>query len=168
MLPTNFQVSWTFGSEEEVKNRFSRWRLWWPSRISYQNDFRYIWSISHPNAPFQVLISLSVQEKKRKIDSQDGRHGGYLGFPIRTISAFFFIYKSPWCFLPNFKSFGILFQEKKEKIDFQDGSHGGHKECDNTLHIPSFTLFTKLLLMRVLLSLDFDRSIAANRAVGQK
>ena len=27
MLPTKFQVSWRFASEEESKNRFSRWRL---------------------------------------------------------------------------------------------------------------------------------------------
>ena len=32
---------------------------------------------------------LSVQEKKRKIDFQDGRHGGHLGFPIGTILAIF-------------------------------------------------------------------------------
>ena len=32
---------------------------------------------------------LSVQEKKRKIDFQDGGHGGHLGFPIGTILAIF-------------------------------------------------------------------------------
>ena len=30
-----------------------------------------------------------------------------------------FIYKSPWCFLPSFKSIGLLGQEKR-KTDFQD------------------------------------------------
>ena len=35
------------------------------------------------------LIGLSIQEKKRKIDFQDGHHGSQLGFPIRT---FFFIF----------------------------------------------------------------------------
>ena len=30
------------------------------------------------------------QEKKRKIDFQDGRYGGHFGFPIETILAFFF------------------------------------------------------------------------------
>ena len=30
-----------------------------------------------------------VQEKKRKIDFQDGRHGGHLGVPIRTILTIF-------------------------------------------------------------------------------
>ena len=85
-------------------------------------------------------IGLSVLEKKQKIDFQDGRHGGHLGFPIRTISAIFDLsvtpiefpigktsaifdlYKSPRCFLP----IGLLVQEKKRKIYFQDGSHGGH------------------------------------------
>ena len=35
------------------------------------------------------VIGLSVQEKKRKIDFQDGGHGGHLGFPIGTILATF-------------------------------------------------------------------------------
>ena len=34
-------------------------------------------------------IGLSVQKKKRKIDFQDGSHGGHLGFPISTILAIF-------------------------------------------------------------------------------
>ena len=34
-------------------------------------------------------IGLLVQEKKRKIDFQDGGHGGHLGFPIGTILAIF-------------------------------------------------------------------------------
>ena len=36
MLPTKFQVNWPFSSEEEEKNRFSRWQ---PSWISDQNVF---------------------------------------------------------------------------------------------------------------------------------
>ena len=43
----------------------------------------------------------------------------------RNNSSYFFIYKSPWCFLPNFKSIGLSVQEKKWKIDFQDGCHDG-------------------------------------------
>ena len=34
-------------------------------------------------------IGLSVQEKKQKIDFQDGGHGGHLGFPIGMILAYF-------------------------------------------------------------------------------
>ena len=46
-----------------------------------------------------MSIGLSVQEKKRIIDFQDGCHGGHLGFPIGTILAIL-IYKSPHM-LPN-------------------------------------------------------------------
>ena len=41
MLPTKFQISWPFGSGEEVKNRFSSKQPWQPSWISDQNDFSY-------------------------------------------------------------------------------------------------------------------------------
>ena len=40
-------------------------------------------------------IGLSVQEKKRKIDFQDGGHGGHLGFPIRRILAIFDLQVTP-------------------------------------------------------------------------
>ena len=32
---------------------------------------------------------------------------------------------STLCFLPSFKSVGLLVQEKKQKVDFQDGGHLG-------------------------------------------
>ena len=38
MLPSKFGVNWPFGSGEEAKNRFSRWR---PSQISDWNEFSY-------------------------------------------------------------------------------------------------------------------------------
>ena len=38
---------------------------------------------------FFKTTGLSVQEKKPKIDFQDGLHVGHLGFPIRTILAIF-------------------------------------------------------------------------------
>ena len=40
--------------------------------------------------------------------------------------SYFFIYKSPQCFLPCLESIGFWVQEKKQKIDFQGGCHGGH------------------------------------------
>ena len=40
MLPTKFWVNWPFSSEEEGKNRFSRWP---PSLISDWNDFSYFY-----------------------------------------------------------------------------------------------------------------------------
>ena len=87
MLPTKFRVNWPFSSGEEAKNRFSSWL---PSWISNWHNFSYFWSTSHPN-DLQSLesIGLSVQEKKQKIDFQDGGHGGHLGFLIRTILAIF-------------------------------------------------------------------------------
>ena len=48
-------------------------------------------------------IGLSVQEKKRKIDFQDGCHGGHLGFPITTILATFDLQITPM--LPS--NFGV-------------------------------------------------------------
>ena len=41
MLPSKFGVNWPFGSGEEAKNRFSRWRPWRPSWISDRHDFSY-------------------------------------------------------------------------------------------------------------------------------
>ena len=40
-------------------------------------------------------VGLSVQEKKRKIDFQDGGRGGHLGFPIGTILAIFDLQVTP-------------------------------------------------------------------------
>ena len=40
-------------------------------------------------------IGLLAQEKKRKIDFQDGDHGGHLGFPIGTILATFDLQVTP-------------------------------------------------------------------------
>ena len=40
-------------------------------------------------------LGLLVQEKKGKIDFQDGDHGGHLGFPIGTILAIFDLQVTP-------------------------------------------------------------------------
>ena len=118
MLPTKVQVSWPFGSGEEAKRRFSRWRPRQPSWISEWKDFSYFWSTSHLYASYQVSSQLALQ---LKIDFQDGHHGSHLGFPIGTILSNFDLQ----CFLPCFKSFGLSVQEKKQKINFQDGCHLG-------------------------------------------
>ena len=91
MLPTKFQVNWPFGSEEEAKNRFSRWAPWRPAWISDRNDFSYFLINMSPRCflPNFKSIGLLVQEKKRKIYLQDGCHGGHLGFTIGTILAIF-------------------------------------------------------------------------------
>ena len=97
MLPTKFQVNWLFSLGDEAKNRFSRWR---PSWISDLNDFSYFLSKSHPPHASCFLPSfestgLSVQEKKPKIDFQNGHHGSHLGFLIRTILAIFDLQVKP-------------------------------------------------------------------------
>ena len=84
----SYQVSshWPFSSEEEAKNRFSRWPPW----ISDRDDFSYFLSISHPNASYQVWSQLAFGFRRSKtIDFQDGHHGGNLGFPIGMILTIF-------------------------------------------------------------------------------
>ena len=78
MLPSNFGVNWPFGSGEEAKNRFSRWRPWRPAWISDRNDFSYFWSTSHPNASYQVSSQLAQGCRRSRLLKQlltphDGR-----------------------------------------------------------------------------------------------
>ena len=56
MLPSKFGVNWPFGSGEEAKIRFSRWRPWGPSWISDRNYFSYFCFTSHPDAFCQVCL----------------------------------------------------------------------------------------------------------------
>ena len=124
----SYQVS---SSGEEAKNRFSRRPPWQPYWISDQKNFTFfffffflIYKSSRGFVPSFKSNSLSVQEKKRKIDFQDC---GHLGFPIGSILGLFNL-QVTMVFLPNFESFGLLVQEKKQKKkkkkDFQDGRHG--------------------------------------------
>ena len=43
MLPTKLQVSWPFGSVEEAKNRFSKWRPSWIFDWDYFSFFFFIY-----------------------------------------------------------------------------------------------------------------------------
>ena len=65
-LPTKYRVNWPFGSGEEAKNRFSRWRPWRPSWFYDRHDFSYFWSTSHPDAPYQVWSQLAFWFMRRK------------------------------------------------------------------------------------------------------
>ena len=65
-------------------------------------------------------IDLSVQKKKRKIDFQDGHHGGHLGFPIRTILAIFDLQVTPM--LPT-----------KSQVNWPLGSEGVKKRFSRWL-----------------------------------
>ena len=127
MLPTKFKVNKPFDSGEEAKNRFSRWPPWKTSWISDQKGFSYFLLISQPDASYQVSshLAFAILEKKQKIDFQDGRHGGHLGFPTGTILAIFDLQVIPM--LPaKFRVNWPSVQKKKRKIYFQDGRHGGH------------------------------------------
>ena len=67
MLPSKFGVNWLFGSGEEAKNRFSRWR---PSWISDRNDFSYFRSTSHPDASYQVSSQLAQGCRRSRLSKQ--------------------------------------------------------------------------------------------------
>ena len=97
MLPTKFGVNWLFGLGEEAKNRFSRRLPWRPSWISDRHDFSFFFIYKSPRCflPSLESIGLSVQEKNRIIDFQDGGHVGHLGFPIGTILAIFDLQVTP-------------------------------------------------------------------------
>ena len=56
---SKFGVNWPFGSGEEAKNRFSRWRPCRPSWIFDRNNFSYFGSINHPDASYQVSSQLA-------------------------------------------------------------------------------------------------------------
>ena len=118
MLPTKFRVNWLLGLGEEAKNIFSRWQ----PCIYDRHDFSYFLIYKSPQCflPSFESTGLSVQEKKRKIDFQDGSHGGHLGFPIGTILAIFDLQVT--LMLPTkFPVNWLLGLGKKRKIDFQDG-----------------------------------------------
>ena len=86
-------VNLSFGSGEKNQNRFSTRLLGRPSWTSDQNDFSYFWSTSRLDISYQILSqwTFSIQEKKFKIDLQDGNNGGHSVFPIGTISAIFYL-----------------------------------------------------------------------------
>ena len=83
-------MSWSFITEEEGQNKFSRWQS---SYISNLNDFSFFFFFFliyklplyyQPSfKPIGLLILLS------KIEFQDGSHDGHLGFPIGVILAIF-------------------------------------------------------------------------------
>ena len=52
MILTKFQVNWTFGSREEAKNRFSRWRV-----LDFQSEQFYLFFIYQ--SPLSVLPNSS-------------------------------------------------------------------------------------------------------------
>ena len=99
MLPSKFGVNWPLGSGEEGKNRFFKMA----AILDFLSARFYLFLIyKSPQCFLACLqsIGLSVQEKKRKIDFQDG---GHLGFPIGLILAVFDLQVTPM--LPS--KFGV-------------------------------------------------------------
>ena len=88
ILPTKFPVYWPFGSGAEAKNRFSRWPRW-PSWISERKDNGYFVIQVTLMLPTKFRVRWPFCSEEVKNILQDGCHGGQLGFPIRTILAFF-------------------------------------------------------------------------------
>ena len=82
-------VSWSFGSGEEGKNRFSRCPPWQPSWISDWNDLIYFWSTSYTDDSYQVSSQLAFGFWRISKTFQHGHHGSHLGFPIGNILAIF-------------------------------------------------------------------------------
>ena len=121
MVPTKFKVSWPFGSGGEAKNRFSRWRPLRQFRFFDRNNYSYFLIYSSPRCFLLKFMSIGLlaqeEKRKKKKDFHSGSHGDHFSFTIGTILVFFFIYKSPRCFLPNFKSIGLLIQKEKRKIE---------------------------------------------------
>ena len=73
MFLMKFSVNWPFSSGVEAKNKFSRWPPRRPYRISIGRIKPFLIYKSSPCfLPSFKSFSLSVQEKKRKIDFQDG------------------------------------------------------------------------------------------------
>ena len=110
----------------KAENRFSRWQRWGPSWISDLNYFSYLLCISQPGASYQVSSQFAFQFRRRseKWIFKMAATAAILDLQSEQFEIFF-IYKSPRCFLPIFKSTGLSVQEKKRKIDFQHGSHLG-------------------------------------------
>ena len=114
-----FGVSWPFLSREEVQNRVSRWQ---PSWILDLNNISFFLIYESPQC-FLPSLSHLVQEKKRRIDFQDGRHGGHLGFPFRIILAIFYLQATPMLPTKFSSQLAFWFRRKSKKTDFQDSHH---------------------------------------------
>ena len=90
MLPRKFQVNFPFILGEEAKINFQDDG----HRVSHRNNFIFffffffffflVYKSPHCFLSSFKSIGLSVQEKKRRINLQDGVHGDHFGFLIET------------------------------------------------------------------------------------
>ena len=90
-------------------------------------------------------FGLSVQEQKQKINSQDGRHGGHLGFAIGMILATFDLQVT--LMLPT--KFGVNWpfsSGEEAKNRFSRWGHGGHLGFAIGMILAIFDLQVTLML----------------------
>ena len=115
----NFE-NWPFNSRGEKLNSFPSW-------ISNQNDFSYVWSTHCLDTSYKVSSQLAFLFRRRnakQISSWPPLQPSWISNQYDF--SCFLIYKLPQYFLPSFESIGLSGKEKKHKIDFQDGLHCGH------------------------------------------
>ena len=145
MLPPKFQVNWPFGSGEEGKIDFQDCghggHLGFPIGMSL-----VFFSTNHRDGSCQILSQLSVQEKKRKIDFQEG---GHLWIPIGSIFGYFWSISHPDTFYQVSSQLTFRFTRRSEKKDFQDGSHGAHFGFPIRTIFTIFDLYVTLMLPTV-------------------
>ena len=69
--------------QEKVQYRFSRWRPWWPSWISNQNDFSNFYLQATCILPMKFPVNWPFGSgEKFKTDFKHGGYGNHLGFLI--------------------------------------------------------------------------------------
>ena len=128
-------------SRADVKNRFSK-LSWWPFWISNLYDFSRLLLYLLVRIAFDLIYRV-VCEEMSKIDFQDGRCGGHLGFPIGTILV---IFDQEVILLLQCK-----FQLKSPKGlggEVKKGSYCGHFGFPISIILANFYLYVSLLLYR--------------------
>lgn len=129
MLPIKFRVNLAFGSGDEAKNTFSRWRPWWPHWIFKPNDFSCFYVQVTTMLPTKFHVSWSFGSAKNRFSRWRPRRRSWIS-DRNDFTYFFFIYKSPRCSLPRVMSVGLQVLEMKRKIDFHDGGYLGFRWID--------------------------------------
>ena len=61
------------------------------ANFNFQSECFLIYKLLRSFLPSFESIGLLAQEKKHKIDFEDGDHGGHLGFQTKTILAIFYL-----------------------------------------------------------------------------
>ena len=127
MLPTKFRVNWHFGSGGKAKKYFQNSRHGGHIGFPIVTNLAIFYLKITPMLPteFQVnrlFSSGQKTKKKKKKEEFQGDHSGHLGFPIRTILAFFDLQVTR-ILLTEFQVNWPFGSGEKAKIDFQDGGH---------------------------------------------